>query len=113
MFGPTEADLAAVVAHARAGHVATQRTAQAVRDGDDGALTSGVDPVLALETLRTAVAEGTVVDVVLVGASGAAERRRVRPMAVEQGRVRMRDAARDVEISVAVHRIAAAVPVQA
>ena len=75
--------------------------------------TSGVDPVLALETLRTAVAEGTVVDVVLVGASGAAERRRVRPMAVDQGRVRMRDAARDVEISVAVHRIAAAVPVQA
>ena len=111
VHGPSEADLAAVVARARAGQEAAQRTAQAVRDGDDAALLSGVDPVLALETLRTAVAENTLVDVVLVGASGAAERRRVRVLAVEQGRVRMRDATRDVEITVAVHRIGAAIPV--
>lgn len=68
------------------------------------------DPVHALAILRDAAAAGTAVELVMVGATGTAQRRRVRPLTVDAGRVRLRDLDRDADITVAVHRISAVGP---
>ena len=65
------------------------------------------DPVEALGLLREAAAGHTEVWLDLVGSRGALERRRVRPVRVDGGRVRVVDTARDAEIVVAAHRVAA------
>ena len=69
------------------------------------------DPVLALELLREAAAEGREVWLEMIGADGAPVRRRVRPLRVDGGRVRAVDAEREAELTVAVHRIAGVSPV--
>ncbi|WP_263120069.1 helicase-associated domain-containing protein [Cellulomonas sp. RIT-PI-Y] len=64
------------------------------------------DPGTALATLREAAADHAEVWLELVGPRGALERRRVRPLRVDGGRVRVMDTARDAEIVVAAHRVA-------
>ncbi|GEL95854.1 helicase-associated domain-containing protein [Cellulomonas composti] len=64
------------------------------------------DPAEALALLREAAADRTQVWVELVGPTGQHERRLLRPLRVEGGRLRAADALRESELSVAVHRIA-------
>lgn len=65
------------------------------------------DPVDALVLLREAAAEKAEVWVELVGSHGVPQRRLLRPLRVEGGRLRAIDTARESELTVAVHRIAA------
>ena len=99
--------LHAIIAHARAGDAAVREAAEVARAGG---IETAPDPVVVIEALRSAVAQKTTMDVVLVGAGGATQERRVLPVAVEQGRARLRDEAREVEITVALPRVASAVP---
>lgn len=64
------------------------------------------DPVLGLDLLREAASAGTDVWLEMVDPSGVPLRRRVRPVRVDGGRVRVLDAERETEMTVAVHRIA-------
>jgi hypothetical protein len=73
---------------------------------DAGAGRGTADPGEALGLLREAAAEHAEVWLELVGSRGSLERRRVRPVHVEAGRVRVVDTARDAEIVVAAHRVA-------
>lgn len=68
------------------------------------------DPVVALALLREAAAEGREVWLELVDPAGAPVRRRVRPLRVDGGRVRVVDPAREAELTVAVHRITDVTP---
>ncbi|MBO1752207.1 helicase-associated domain-containing protein [Actinotalea sp. BY-33] len=68
------------------------------------------DPVIALALLREAATEGREVWLELVGPGGTIQRRRVRPVRVDGGRVRAVDAEREAELTVAVHRIATVTP---
>lgn len=79
-----------------------------VPDGDDRGTP---DPVLALALLREAVAEGREVWLDIVGPAGGSIRRRVRPLRVDAGRVRVIDPDREAELTVAVHRIAGVTPI--
>jgi hypothetical protein len=63
------------------------------------------DPVTALGLLREAVADRTDVWLELVDQHGVPQRRLVRPLRVDAGRLRAVDTARDAELTVAVHRI--------
>jgi hypothetical protein len=56
--------------------------------------------------LREALAERQEVWVEMVGPSGALQRRLLRPVHLEGGRLRALDTAREAELTVAVHRIA-------
>jgi hypothetical protein len=85
----------------RAGEEQVRRDA-ARRDGP-----AATDPVHALAVLREAASAGTPVEMVVVGALGTPERRRVQPVSVDGGRVRVRDLDRDTDLTVAVHRISA------
>lgn len=82
-------------------------TAAARADGAGRAGRGTADPVEALGLLREAAAGHAEVWLDLVGSRGALERRRVRPVRVDGGRVRVVDADRDAEIVVAAHRVAA------
>jgi hypothetical protein len=64
------------------------------------------DPASALLLLREAAAERSLVWVEIVGGRGVLERRLVRPVSVDGGRLRAVDPAREAELVVAVHRIA-------
>ncbi|WP_258724234.1 helicase C-terminal domain-containing protein [Cellulomonas sp. NS3] len=64
------------------------------------------DPATALGILREAVADRTQVWLELVDHHGVPQRRLVRPLRVDAGRLRAVDPARDAELTVAVHRIA-------
>ncbi len=66
------------------------------------------DPASALLLLREAAAERALVWVEIVGGRGMLERRLLRPLSVDGGRLRAVDPAREAELVVAVHRIAAA-----
>jgi hypothetical protein len=59
-----------------------------------------------LVLLREAAAEKAEVWVELVGSHGVPQRRLLRPLRVEGGRLRAIDTARESELTVAVHRIA-------
>jgi hypothetical protein len=59
-----------------------------------------------LGLLREAVADRTEVWLELVDARGTTQRRLVRPLRLDGGRLRALDPARDAELTVAVHRIA-------
>ncbi len=83
--------------------VSRMRSAQSrAQERDDIPAT---DPVHTVAALREAASAGSTVRVVIIGASGKPERRRVRPVSVEGGRVRMLDVDREAELVVAVHRI--------
>lgn len=69
------------------------------------------DPAEALGLLREAAAGRSEVWLDVVGSRGALERRRVRPVRVDGGRVRVVDTARDAEIVVAAHRVASVAPI--
>ncbi|MEG3614314.1 helicase-associated domain-containing protein [Isoptericola haloaureus] len=60
--------------------------------------------------LSEALRDGRSVWVELVGASGGLERRELRPMRLEGGRLRALDAVREAELTIAVHRIASVQP---
>lgn len=77
--------------------------------GDDGPEGTS-DPVAALGLLREAIADGAMVWLEVVGSTGAPDRRRVRPLTLDAGRLRAQDPARDAELTVAVHRIASVTP---
>ena len=64
----------------------------------------------ALALLREAARDGEQVWVELVDAHGSPARRKLRPLKVEGGRLRALDPAREAELTVAVHRIAAVEP---
>ncbi|OLO65249.1 hypothetical protein BKH22_03170 [Actinomyces oris] len=63
------------------------------------------DPVHALAVLRQAQSSRSRLRLRLAGPDGAVQERQVRVMAVEAGRVRLRDVVRETELTVAVHRI--------
>ncbi|WP_454083808.1 helicase-associated domain-containing protein [Georgenia sp. Marseille-Q6866] len=85
--------------------VGRMRTGQERADQRDDL--PATDPVHTVAALREAASAGSTVRVVLIGASGKPERRRVRPVSVEGGRVRMIDLDRESELVVAIHRISA------
>ncbi|MDO8143920.1 helicase-associated domain-containing protein [Isoptericola sp. 178] len=60
--------------------------------------------------LSEALRDGRTVWVELVGGSGALERRELRPMRLEGGRLRALDPVREAELTIAVHRIASVQP---
>ncbi|WP_309133812.1 helicase-associated domain-containing protein [Cellulomonas sp.] len=109
---------AAVAERARAGRSGAGRApttgvrttpgpSPATRDGGTS------DPADALLLLREAAQARTLVWVELVGPDGRSERRLVRPLRVEGGRLRALDPRREAELTVAVHRIASVVPADA
>ncbi|GEN79948.1 helicase-associated domain-containing protein [Actinotalea fermentans] len=67
-------------------------------------------PGLAIGLLREAAAEHRPVWLQLVGPDGSTSRRRVRPLRVDAGRVRVLDLDREAELTVAVHRIVDVTP---
>jgi hypothetical protein len=69
------------------------------------------EPADAIAALRQAAAERSPVWVELVGPDGRPQRRRVRPVRVDAGRVRVVDLDREAELTVAVHRISSVAPV--
>ncbi|RMI03338.1 hypothetical protein EBM89_19800, partial [Cellulomonas triticagri] len=89
----------------------TARTAAARAVGSGPGPGGTADPAEALGLLREAAAGHTEVWLDVVGSRGSLERRRVRPLRVDGGRVRVVDTARDAEIVVAAHRVAAVTPV--
>ncbi len=78
----------------------------AAQETADQPHTGTADPVDALVLLREAAAAKEAVWVELVGSHGVPDRRLLRPLRVEGGRLRAIDAARESELTVAVHRIA-------
>ncbi|TGY85037.1 helicase-associated domain-containing protein, partial [Cellulomonas shaoxiangyii] len=68
------------------------------------------DPADALLLLREAAQSRSLVWLELVGPDGRSDRRLVRPLRVEGGRLRALDPRREAELTVAVHRIAGVVP---
>ena len=93
--GPDDAALERLVARMRAGQDRLDQRSDL----------PATDPVHTVAALREAASAGSPVRVVVVGASGRPEQRRVRPLSVEGGRVRMLDLDREAELVVAVHRI--------
>ena len=82
------------------------------RGGGAGSPAAGTsEPGDVLVVLREAVQARASVWVEIVGPDGRAERRLVRPLKVESGRLRALDPRREAELTVAVHRIADVTPV--
>ena len=77
---------------------------------DDIDPTDPSGPGLAIGLLREAAAEHRPVWLQLVGPDGSTSRRRVRPLRVDAGRVRLLDLDREAELTVAVHRIVDVTP---
>jgi hypothetical protein len=86
-------------------HAATARVDTARVEGT-------ADPVTALGLLREAVDDHADVWLELVDQHGVQQRRRVRPLRLDAGRLRALDPARDSELTVAVHRIASVARVE-
>ncbi|MEE6274214.1 helicase-associated domain-containing protein [Georgenia wangjunii] len=101
-----DAELAALVARMRAGQ---DRAAHAAANRASGDL-AATDPVHTVALLHEAAQTGTPVSVIVIGPTGKPEKRRVRPVSIEGGRVRMVDLGREAEIIVAIHRISAVGP---
>ncbi|MGF0118033.1 helicase-associated domain-containing protein [Promicromonospora sp. Marseille-Q5078] len=75
-----------------------------------GGRTRTPEPGDALATLHDALRDGRLVWIEMVGASGTLERRALKPLRLDGGRLRALDPAREAELTVAVHRIAAVEP---
>ena len=93
---PGRRELAALVGRLRVGQEALQAAGEAA---------TATDPVHALAVLRQAQSSRSRLRLALAGPDGAVQERQVRVMAVEPGRVRLRDVVRETELTVAVHRI--------
>ena len=93
---PGRRELATLVGRLRVGQEALQAA---------GETAVATDPVHALAVLRQAQSSRSRLRLSLAGPDGAVQERQVRVMAVEPGRVRLRDVLRETELTVAVHRI--------
>ncbi|WP_418275943.1 helicase-associated domain-containing protein [Isoptericola jiangsuensis] len=80
----------------------------------DGATAPGAGPVSepgdALALLHEAIRDGRRVWIEMAGRTGAIERRELKPLRLDGGRLRALDTEREAELTVAVHRIAAVEP---
>ena len=93
---PGRRELATLVGRLRVGQEALHAAGEAA---------VATDPVHALAVLRQAQSSRSRLRLRLAGPDGAVQERQVRVMAVEPGRVRLRDVVRETELTVAVHRI--------
>ena len=93
---PGRRELTTLVGRLRVGQEALQAA---------GETAVATDPVHALAVLRQAQSSRSRLRLSLAGPDGAVQERQVRVMAVEPGRVRLRDIVRETELTVAVHRI--------
>ena len=93
---PGRRELTTLVGRLRVGQEALQAAGEAA---------VATDPVHALAVLRQAQSSRSRLRLTLAGPDGAVQERQVRVMAVEPGRVRLRDVVRETELTVAVHRI--------
>ena len=93
---PGRRELTTLVGRLRVGQEALQAA---------GETAVATDPVHALAVLRQAQSSRSRLRLTLAGPDGAVQERQVRVMAVEAGRVRLRDVVRETELTVAVHRI--------
>ena len=93
---PGRRELTTLVGRLRVGQEALQTAGEAA---------VATDPVHALAVLRQAQSSRSRLRLRLAGPDGAVQERQVRVMAVEPGRVRLRDVVRETELTVAVHRI--------
>lgn len=93
---PGRRELATLVGRLRMGQEALQASGEAV---------VATDLVHALAVLRQAQSSRSRLRLNLAGPDGAVQERQVKVMAVEPGRVRLRDVVRETELTVAVHRI--------
>ena len=93
---PGRRELATLVGRLRVGQEALQAAGEAA---------VATDPVHALAVLRQAQSSRSRLRLSLAGPDGAVQERQVRVLAVEPGRVRLRDVVRETELTVAVHRI--------
>ncbi|UFU07268.1 helicase-associated domain-containing protein [Ruania halotolerans] len=96
-----------VVAHMRSGE---DRARRLLADRAERAAREPA-PAEILEALKLAARAGTEVELVVAGTHGGAQSRIVRPLTVDDGRVRVVDVRRDAEITVAPHRIVSVRPV--
>lgn len=94
---PGRRELATLVGRLRVGQEALLHAA--------GEAAVATDPVHALAVLRQAQSSRSRLRLRLAGPDGTVQQRQVRVMAVEPGRVRLRDVVRETELTVAVHRI--------
>ncbi|GAA4719232.1 helicase-associated domain-containing protein [Isoptericola chiayiensis] len=78
--------------------------------GTAGAAVVRPEPGDALAELTEALRDGRSVWVEMVGGAGALERRELKPLKLDGGRLRALDADREAELTIAVHRIAAVEP---
>ncbi|OJV81454.1 MAG: hypothetical protein BGO37_05770 [Cellulomonas sp. 73-92] len=116
--GPGRSTGASRPVAARTGHAADAARGSEAPAGSPGpssaarpapdAPSGTADPAAALLLLREAAAERSLVWVDVVGGRGVLERRLLRPVSVDGGRLRAIDPAREAELVVAVHRIAGA-----
>ena len=93
---PGRRELTTLVGRLRVGQEALQAA---------GETAVATDPVHALAVLRQAQSSRSRLRLRLAGPDGAVQERQVRVMAVEAGRVRLRDVVRETELTAAVHRI--------
>ena len=93
---PGRRELATLVGRLRVGQEALHAAGEAA---------VATDPVHALAVLRQAQSSRSRLRLRLAGPDGAVQERQARVMAVEPGRVRLRDVLRETELTVAVHRI--------
>ncbi|MFF2451844.1 helicase-associated domain-containing protein [Isoptericola sp. NPDC058082] len=102
-------------AHRAAPSGAVGTTPRGPANGGRATATGGrprtAEPGDALATLHDALRDGRVVWIEMVGASGTLERRALKPLRLDGGRLRALDPAREAELTVAVHRIAGVEPV--
>ncbi|MDM7830523.1 helicase-associated domain-containing protein [Cellulomonas edaphi] len=102
----SDAQLAALVARLRAPEPVAPELPAAPATAADEQPEGTDEPGDALLLLREAAADKTEVWVELVGPTGRPERRLLRPLRIDGGRLRAADVQRESELTVAVHRIA-------
>lgn len=99
---PASRELAVMVGRMRAGQEALAAAGPAV---------AASDPVHALAVLRQGQASRSLLRLRLAGPDGEVQERKARVRAVEPGRVRLADVARETELTVAIHRIVSVEPI--
>jgi hypothetical protein len=100
---PGEPGASAAVGHRDATHAAARVAARTAHRGTD-------EPGEALALLHDALRDGRTVWVEMVGRTGGLERRELKPLRLDGGRLRALDADREAELTIAVHRIASVAP---
>jgi hypothetical protein len=101
--GPGQRAANPAVGHRDVPHAAARVAARAANRGTD-------EPGEALALLHDALRDGRRVWVEMVGHTGGLERRELKPLRLDGGRLRALDADREAELTIAVHRIASVTP---